>query len=179
MAVRDARSATTAGAGRRRPAVLRDRLSRCLLAGDEPGAWNVVEGALATGYTPSELYLDLLAPTLREIGDRWERGDISVRGEHAVTAVATRLIGRVGPRFLRRGRRLGTVVVGSAPGDPHALPVAMLADILRGHSFDVADLGANVPLSSRSWRQPRTPSDLSPSPSASAIPSSEPRPVKS
>lgn len=141
-------AAPATGAGRRRPTVLRDRLSRCLLAGDEPGAWSVVERALTTGYSPSQLYLDLLAPTLRDVGERWASGDVSVGDEHAVTAVATRLVGRLGPRFVHRGRRLGTVVVGGAPGDPHALPAAMLADILRSHSFHVADLGADVPVSS-------------------------------
>ena len=112
------------------------------------------------GYTPSELYLDLSRRLLREIGDRWERGDISVRGEHAVTAVATRLIGRGGLSVPGPGRRLGNRRrLWSAPGDPHALPVAMLADILRGHSFDVADLGANGPCPSSfvggSLRTPR------------------------
>jgi MerR family transcriptional regulator, light-induced transcriptional regulator len=132
--------------GRRRPSVRRGRLSRCLLAGDEAGAWSVVQGAVATGYTPSQLYLELLAPSLRDVGDRWERGEIGVGDEHVATAVASRLIGRIGPRFVRRGRRHGTVVIGGAPGDPHELPAAMLADILRGHSFRVADLGANVPV---------------------------------
>jgi 5-methyltetrahydrofolate--homocysteine methyltransferase len=62
--------------------------------------------------------------------------------------VAARLVGRLGPSFARRGRHLGTVVVGAAPGDPHALPVAMLADIVRAHGYRVVDLGANVPVES-------------------------------
>ncbi len=134
--------------GRRRPAVLRGRLLSCLLAGDESSAWNVVERALTTGYTASDLYLQLLAPSLRTIGDGWERGEWSVADEHKVTAVAARLIGRLGPRFVRRGRKRGTVVLGGAPGDPHALAVAMLADILRGHGYRVVELGANAPLDS-------------------------------
>jgi excisionase family DNA binding protein len=136
------------GAGRRRPHVLRDRLLRFLVAGDEPGAWSVVERALTTGYTPSQLYLDLLAPALRTVGERWSSGALTVGDEHTVTAVATRLIGRLGPRFVRRGRKHGTVVVGGAPGDPHALGVAMLADLLRAHGYRVVDLGANVPVRS-------------------------------
>jgi MerR family transcriptional regulator, light-induced transcriptional regulator len=135
-------------AGRRRPAVLRARLLSCLLAGDESSAWNVVERALATGYTASDLYLQILAPCLRAVGDSWERGEVSVADEHKVTAVAARLIGRLGPRFVRRGRKHGTVVLGGAPGDPHALPGAMLADVLRGHGYRVVDLGANAPVDS-------------------------------
>jgi excisionase family DNA binding protein len=134
--------------GRRRPAVLRERLLSCLLAGDESSAWNVVERALTTGYSATDLYLQLLAPCLRTIGDGWGRGELSVGDEHKVTAVAARLIGRLGPRFVRRGRKRGTIVLGGAPGDPHALAVAMLADVLRGHGYRIVELGANAPLDS-------------------------------
>ena len=137
-----------AGAGRRRPSLLRDRLGRCLLRGDEPGAWMVVERALATGYTPSELYVQLLGPALCAVGDKWEAGDVSVGEEHRASAVASRLVGRLGPRFVRRGRKHGTVVLGAAPGDAHAIPVAMLADLVRAHGYRVVDLGGNVPVTS-------------------------------
>ncbi|HEY1278802.1 MAG TPA: B12-binding domain-containing protein [Acidimicrobiales bacterium] len=136
------------GSGRRRRGELSDRLLRFLREADEPGAWTVIERALATGYTPSELYLDLLAPALQTIGDQWANGEVKVDDEHKVTAVALRLVGRLGPRFVRRGRKRGTVVLGAAPGDPHALPVAMLADIVRGRGYRVVDLGGNVPVQS-------------------------------
>lgn len=136
------------GAGRRRASVIRDRLLGCLLAGDEASAWSVLDRALGTGYSPTEVYLQLLAPALRTIGEGWERGSLSVGEEHRASAVAARLVGRLGPSFARRGRHLGTVVLGAAPGDPHALPVALLADIVRSHGYRVIDLGGNVPVES-------------------------------
>jgi methanogenic corrinoid protein MtbC1 len=54
----------------------------------------------------------------------------------------------MGPSFARRGRKRATVVVGAAPGDRHALPTAILADILRGEGLDAIDLGADTPLES-------------------------------
>jgi methanogenic corrinoid protein MtbC1 len=134
--------------GRRRPATLRTRLARALVGGDELSAWSIVERAVASGYSPTDVYLDLLAPALREIGARWQRGTMTVGDEHVASAVATRLVGRLGPRFVRRGRKRGSVVLGAAPGDPHALPVALLADIVRGAGFHVVDLGADVPIDS-------------------------------
>jgi excisionase family DNA binding protein len=142
------RDRPSGGAGRRRPSVLRERLARCLLRGDESGAWVVMERALTTGYTPAELYLQLLGPALRGVGDKWEDGDLSVGEEHRASAVAGRLLGRLGPRFVRPGRKHGTVVLGAAPGDPHGIPVAMLADIVRAHGYWVVDLGGNVPVPS-------------------------------
>ena len=34
----------------------------------------MIEAALASGMEPKAVYLDLLAPALRSIGDRWARG---------------------------------------------------------------------------------------------------------
>ncbi len=133
-----------AGHGRRQgegPAKLASRM----VAGDEAGAWGIVESALVSGVEPSELYLDVLMPALRAIGDGWAAGELTVADEHRASAIAQRLVGRVGPRFARRGRKRGTVVVGASPGDLHGLPCAVVADLLRGAGFEVLDLGANTP----------------------------------
>jgi methanogenic corrinoid protein MtbC1 len=42
----------------------------------------------------------------------------------------------------------GSVVLAAPPGDLHALPVALAADLVRGAGFDVEDLGADLPLPS-------------------------------
>lgn len=122
-----------------------DRLVPRLVEGDDAGAWGVVEAALTAGAAPAEVHVDLLAAAMREIGNRWEAGTLSVGDEHRATAVATRLIGRISPRFARRGRRRGAVVLAGVPGDIHAIPVALLADVLRGAGFEVIDFGANTP----------------------------------
>jgi excisionase family DNA binding protein len=131
--------------GGRKMEVEADRLLGRLLAGDGPGSWGVVEEALVGG-SATDVYLELLAPTLRRIGEGWAAGDISIGAEHQATALSLRLIGRLSPLFSRPGRRRrGTVVLAGAPGDVHAIPVAMLADVLRGDGFTVVDLGADVP----------------------------------
>src|SRR5579884_4154223 len=113
-----------------------------LVAGDEAGAWAVVEAALASGVEPAALHLDILVPALRSVGAAWEEGTLSVGDEHRATAVAQRLIGRLGPRFARRGRKRGTVVVGGPAGERHGLPCAIVSDLLRGAGFEVLDMGA-------------------------------------
>jgi excisionase family DNA binding protein len=139
----------TAGAGD--PATrdrFRPRLEDRLLAADEAGAWAVVESSLTSGATPDEVYLRLLVPVLRSIGNRWAAGELTVHDEHRATAIATRLVGRLGPRFRRPGRRRGVVVVGAVSGDTHALATALLADLIRARSFDVVDLGGDTPVES-------------------------------
>ncbi len=131
--------------GSRRRAPWAERLEARLLAGDARGAWGVIEAALAAGAELEEIYLDVLAPAMGAIGDRWERGELDVSLEHRASGIAMRLIGRLGPRFVRRGRTRGAVVLGAPAGERHALPVALVADLLRQHGWEVSDLGADVP----------------------------------
>jgi excisionase family DNA binding protein len=126
----------------------RNRLRARLLAGDESGAWRVIEQALVAGASPTDLYVDVIGPVMRDIGTKWERGRVSVAEEHRASAAAHRVVGRLSPRFSRRGRSRGTVILGVAAGDPHGLPVAMIADVLRGASYDVVELGPDTPVES-------------------------------
>lgn len=125
-----------------------ERLRDRMVNGDEPGAWQVLERALVGGAEPTDLYVHVLGPALHEVGDGWESGELTIEDEHRASVVATRVIGRLGPRFARPGRRRGTVVLGAAPEDTHALPTAMLADVLRAARYRVIDLGGATPVES-------------------------------
>lgn len=120
-------------------------LERRLLAGDEGGVWTVLQQRLAGGADPESLLLDVLAPAMVAIGAQWAAGRISVGAEHRATQVVTRVLGRLGPQFRRRGVRRGTVVIGAPAGEHHGIPVAMAADVLRGVGWEVVDLGSDVP----------------------------------
>jgi len=123
------------------PSQLQDRLTQS----DEAGAWALVEQAMASGMDPSGVLLDLVTPAMMAIGDAWATGQLTVAQEHQASATAMRLVGRLGPRFVHRGRTRGRIIVGAVPLDDHALPPAILRDLLRGQRFAVTDLGANVP----------------------------------
>lgn len=129
----------------RAPADWAKRIEMRLVEGDEAGAWGVVEAALASGMEPAEIYTDVLGPALASVGTRWHSGDISVGAEHLASAVAARIVGRLGPRFMRKGRSRGRVVMTTPPGERHSLPSAMLSDLFRGAGFEVIDLGVDVP----------------------------------
>ncbi len=122
-----------------------ERLEARMIAGDAGGAWLVVEAALAAGRTPLFIYSDVLAPAMSSIGHRWERGELDVADEHLATAVALRVVGRLGPRFSRRGRTRGRVLCAMPEGDQHSLSSVMVADVIRSLGFETLDLGANTP----------------------------------
>lgn len=128
------------------PAPWADRLEARLLAGDHAGAWGVVEAAMSSGLDPAAIYVRLLAPALRDIGEGWAQGTIGIADEHRASAAAARLVGRLGPRFIHRGRPRGRLVIGTPPGEHHGLAVSMAADHLRGAGWEVIELGCDLPV---------------------------------
>jgi len=133
------------GGARNRRAPWSARLESRLIAGDAPGSWSVIEAALAAGAELDEIYLEVLTPAMVSIGDRWAAGELDISIEHRATGIAMRIVGRIGPRFSRRGRSRGVVALGAPAGEFHALPVAMLGDLLRLRGWDVSDFGVDVP----------------------------------
>ena len=133
--------------GARRRAPWAERLESRLEAGDAQGSWGVIEAALASGAKLDDIYLELMAPALQSIVSRSLVGELDVSVERRATVIAFRLVGRLGPRFTRRGRNKATVVVGAVSGETHGLGVAITADILRQRGWEVSDLGVDVPAS--------------------------------
>lgn len=123
-------------------------LFRCLMNADAGGAWQVVQRAIDAGSDIEEVYIEIISPALAEIGAQWSRGEIDISVEHQATAIVTRLVGQLSPRFVRRGRRRGDVLIGGPAGERHALALAMLADLLRLEGWEVFDLGADTPANS-------------------------------
>jgi excisionase family DNA binding protein len=126
----------------------RSRLLSRLVRADLAGAWKVVENVLSAGSDPKDVYLQLLVPVMRDIGERWDVGTVTVAEEHVATTIAARVVGRLGPRFARPGRKRGSVVLAGVSGETHWLPLALLADVLRGDGWAVVDLGADTPAGS-------------------------------
>ena len=148
VATRPERGRRRHGVSPPRESIWQERLRARMLGGDVAGSWQVVEAAMASGFDPGEIYVRLLAPSLREIGASWRSGDVSIDQEHLASSVATAVIGRLGPRFVRPGRKKGVVIVAMPPGERHGLGVAMLADILTDAGYGVLNLGPDTPTAS-------------------------------
>jgi excisionase family DNA binding protein len=116
-----------------------ESLRKLMEAGDEVGAWDLL---MASGFhaAPLRAQQQLIAPALRQTGQRWADGQGTIAQEHIATVVAMRLISRLGTPS-RKGRRAGTVVVACPPGDTHTLATAFFANLVRGEGAAVVDLG--------------------------------------
>ncbi|MEX0757110.1 MAG: B12-binding domain-containing protein [Acidimicrobiia bacterium] len=125
-----------------------ERLVARMVAGDSVGSWSVVEAAMASGASPESVYAEIISPAMTAIGERWAAGELEVEDEHLASAVAGRLIGKLGQRFARRGRSKGVVVATTPPGERHGFGVAMVSDVVRGRGFEVLELGPDLPTDS-------------------------------
>ena len=131
-----------------RVSVWQERLQARMLSGDVAGSWQVIEAAMASGFAPAEVHVRILAPSLHAIGASWQDGAITIDQEHLASSVATTLIGRLGPRFVRPGRKKDIVILAMPSGERHGLGVAMLADILTEAGYGVLNLGPDTPATS-------------------------------
>jgi methanogenic corrinoid protein MtbC1 len=119
---------------------LRRRYTDALLGGDPRSATGLVEDAARAGTAVEDLYLDVLQPALHEVGDRWERGEISVAQEHFATAVTSSVLAAIAGRMHSRPRGRGHALVTGTPGERHAVGARMVADFLDAAGWEAEHL---------------------------------------
>jgi DNA-binding transcriptional MerR regulator len=126
-----------------RPATIREELSEALEAFDEPRAQAILDRLLALA-TLDTVLSEVVVPYLRELGERWERGEVSVAQEHfASSVVRGRLLG------LARGWGLGlgpTAVLAGLPGEQHDLGLIAFGLALRSRGWRIVYLGPDSPI---------------------------------
>jgi MerR family transcriptional regulator, light-induced transcriptional regulator len=121
---------------------LADDLRASLHALDEAGAEAALDSLMA-GFALDTVLRDVVLPFLRDLGERWARGTVSVGQEHFATAVVA---GRL--HALARGwdAGVGPRAVLACPSDErHDLGLLCFALALRGRGWRVSYLGADTP----------------------------------
>jgi methanogenic corrinoid protein MtbC1 len=123
---------------------LAQRYVQLLLANDDPGARALVLEEIRRGMGAGELYLQVLAPALHEVGRLWQANRISVAQEHYCTGVTQKIMAEVSASVQAvRARR--TAVVACVAGEQHAIGSRMVADFLDMTGWRTLWLGASTP----------------------------------
>jgi len=124
---------------------LRRELEVALLAFDEPRAQAIIDALLAAA-TLDTVLSKVLVPYLHDLGESWERGEVSVAQEHFASSVLRgRLLG------LARGWDRGfgpRVLLACAPGEQHDLGLICFGLALRERGWRIGYLGADTPIES-------------------------------
>jgi methanogenic corrinoid protein MtbC1 len=125
------------------PGNLRAAFVEATLQTDVDGLMRLVDQALAL---PSlqQAFVDVLAPALADVGERWHAGEVTVAQEHLASASVRTALQKL-LADARAGVR-GVAVLACAPGERHEIGLLMLAVLLRGDGWQVAYLGPDTPL---------------------------------
>jgi DNA-binding transcriptional MerR regulator len=122
-----------------------DSLAAALASFDD-GAAHAAFDALLAQLSIDTLLRNVIVPYLHELGERWERGEVTIAQEHfASTLLRGRLLG------LARdwGRGIGPVaVLACAPGEQHDLGLLAFGLALRARGWRIIYLGADTPITS-------------------------------
>ena len=106
----------------------------------------VVDEALSSGMSPTEILLRVITPAQREIGRLWEQNEVTVADEHVATAISqlamSHLYGKSEPASLRRE----LVLIACVDGEWHDMGARVAADVLEHHGFVARLLGPSVPI---------------------------------
>jgi len=121
---------------------LKDGIVGATAASDLEELRRLVDQSLALASLADSL-LDVLAPALVEVGERWASGDVTVAQEHLASGTVRAALHRL-LSDQRPGVR-GTAVLACAPGERHEIGLLMLAVLLRSDGWQVAYLGADTP----------------------------------
>jgi DNA-binding transcriptional MerR regulator len=123
----------------------KDELAAALASFDDADAHAVFDDLLAR-LSIDTLLRDVIVPYLHELGERWEREEVSIAQEHfASTVLRGRLLG------LARGwgRGIGPVaVLACAPGEQHDLGLIAFGLALRARGWRIVYLGTDTPITS-------------------------------
>ena len=122
---------------------LREELTDALDGFDEPRAQAILDRLLAVT-TLETLLSEVVLPYLRELGERWARGDASVAQEHFASALLRgRLLG------IARGWGVGIgpgAVLACPPGEHHDLGLIAFGLALRARGWRIVYLGPDTPI---------------------------------
>jgi methanogenic corrinoid protein MtbC1 len=123
-----------------------DYLKR-LLAQDQAGATDLIFNAADVGIPIPNLYLNVLQPSLQEVGRLWQINRISISQEHYFTAATKTIISQLYPYLIQRpsnGRRLIATCI---DGELHEIGIRMVCDLFTMKGWEAIYLGASVPVS--------------------------------
>lgn len=109
---------------------------------DEPAA-QILLGSLLSLYSVEQVCLELIVPTLWDIGRLWAEGKVTVSVEHFASNFCRAMLTNM--FHVTHGPTIGPLILTCcAPGEPHELAILMLSLFLRRSGMRVIYLGQSI-----------------------------------
>jgi DNA-binding transcriptional MerR regulator/methylmalonyl-CoA mutase cobalamin-binding subunit len=101
-------------------------------------------GRLAAVLPPRELVREVALPFMREVGEAWDRGQLTVGQEHLASATLRNLLGSLVRLQAPRDGRPG-ILFATPPGERHEFGVLASAMLAAAGGLGIVYLGADLP----------------------------------
>ena len=121
----------------------RTRLLSAVAVYDETTVHTVIDDALAT-FSLETVLRELILPSLREVGEKWERGDLEVAHEHFVSNLVRERLLALSRNWSRGAGPLA--ILACPPREQHDIGLIAFGLVLRSHGWRILFLGANTPV---------------------------------
>lgn len=118
-----------------------------LLAGNRKEASRIVHDMIhINGMGVQALYETIIKKALYDIGEMWERGEISVATEHLASAIVEAILNELYSKVISSDTPNDyTVVVSCVENEHHQVGSKMVADVFEMNGWNTHFLGANTP----------------------------------
>ncbi|MFH0777231.1 MAG: corrinoid protein, partial [Candidatus Eisenbacteria bacterium] len=123
----------------------KDALRLSLLGGERDDAVTAARTLLDGGTTVVELIEETLVPAMREVGERFERGELFLPHIVLAAEAAQAVFGALPLDQREAVSSRGKVVIATVEGDVHDIGKNLVAMMLRTRGYEVVDLGKSVP----------------------------------
>lgn len=122
-------------------------LKKAICEGDEIKTDEIVKKALEQGVDAKELLERGAVPGIYKAGRLWQAGDYFLPDIILATEAYKEAMKRIEPRLAGEDRTYkGKVLMGTVEGDAHDIGKNIVISMLRCASYEVVDLGVDVPL---------------------------------
>lgn len=117
-----------------------------LVHGCEDEAANILINSFLQGEKLEKIFDDLFCPAMRQIGDLWFSGEISITQEHLASKTSLNALHKL--RYILPVSEItGEIAMCCAlEGDLHDIPTHLAQLIFENEGFEVVNFGANTPL---------------------------------
>ncbi len=105
----------------------------------------LVRDFIEKGIPVSDVYVEILAESMRRVGELWHASRISVDTEHYCTSVTQMAMAQMYPELFSGERKNRTVLCACPGTELHEMGARMVADIFENGGWDSVYLGAAVP----------------------------------
>lgn len=106
----------------------------------------LVQRFLADGIPVNDIYIQILAESMRRVGELWHTAQIGVDLEHYCTSVTQMAMTQLYPVIFETERKNKTLLCACPGRELHEMGARMLTDVFENAGWDSVYLGAAVPV---------------------------------